>query len=259
MNRYRAVLAYDGTAYRGFQRLTDDRPSIQGAVEAALSRIAGNPIAVTAAGRTDAGVHATGQVIAFDMAWRHSEHELLRALNANLPMDIAAQRLESAAPDFHPRYAASSRAYEYRVYEAPVRVPVLDRLAWHSRAALDMARMNEAAALLVGAHDLASFGTPPLGERGTTRRRVIAAGWHEAAPLFGMRMLVFCIEADAFLYRMVRTIVGTLVEVGQGRLSIQDFDEAFRACDRTRIKFLAPAHGLTLVEVKYERETPAGV
>src|SRR5258708_38338532 len=116
--RYRAILAYDGKAYQGFQRLSDDQRSIQGAVEAALRQASGGQrVAILGAGRTDAGVHATGQVIAFDLAWKHEDDDLLRAVNALLPIDIALQSLERAQPGFHPRFDAYSRTYQYRVFE----------------------------------------------------------------------------------------------------------------------------------------------
>src|SRR5579872_919010 len=111
--RYRAIVAYEGFAYHGFQRLTEDLPTIQGTLEKAIAKISGQQVTVLGAGRTDAGVHATGQVIAFDLEWRHDEDDLIRAINATLPIDIAVQRLERTRPDFHPRYDARSRTYQY--------------------------------------------------------------------------------------------------------------------------------------------------
>jgi tRNA pseudouridine38-40 synthase len=258
--RYRAILAYDGTAYLGFQRLAGDQPTIQGTVEAAIASVSGQHVTVLGAGRTDAGVHATGQVIAFDLAWRHEDDDLLRAINATLPDDIAVQRLERAEPGFHPRHDATRRWYQYFVYEAQIRQPMMARMAWwvrppvHQR--LDLEAMNWAAAKLLGAHDFASFGTPPQGEK--TVRQVFRSEWEIEAPTQGTRLISYGIEANAFLYRMVRTIVGTLVEVGLNRMTIEAFIEAFQARDRSRISKLAPPHGLTLVEVKYGGETPAG-
>ncbi len=267
--RYRAILAYDGTAYRGFQRLAGDEPNIQSTVEAAIARVSEQQVTVIGAGRTDAGVHATGQVIAFDLAWRHEDDDLLRAINATLPDDIAVQKLDRAEPDFHPRYDASSRTYRYFVFEAQIRQPMMARMAWwvhppiHQR--LDVDKMNWAAAKLLGSHDFASFGTPPQGEK--TRRHVFRSEWEIEVPTQGTRLISYCIEANAFLYHMVRTIVGSLVEIGLGRMTIAEFIDAFQAKDRGRIGWLAPPHGLTLVEVKYERsdqqrdqsgEAPAG-
>jgi tRNA pseudouridine38-40 synthase len=267
--RYRAILAYDGTNYRGFQRLAGDEPNIQSMVEAAIARVSGQQVTVIGAGRTDTGVHATGQVIAFDLAWRHEEDDLLRAINATLPDDIAVQRLDRAEQSFHPRYDASSRTYQYFVYEAQIRQPMMARMSWwvhppiHQR--LDVDKMNWAAAKLLGSHDFASFGTPPQGE--STRRHVFRSEWEIEVPTQGTRLISYCIEANAFLYHMVRSIVGSLVEIGLGRMTITEFIDAFQAKDRGRIGWLAPPHGLTLVEVKYEQsdqqrdqsgEAPAG-
>jgi len=260
--RYRAILAYDGTAYQGFQRLAGNQPTIQGTVEAAIATVSGQPVTVIGAGRTDAGVHATGQIIAFDLLWKHDDDDLIRAINATLPDAIAVQRLERAAPDFHPRYDATSRTYQYFVYEAQIRQPMMARMAWwvhppiHQR--LDVDRMNWCAAKLLGVHDFASFGKPTQGD--STTRQVFRSEWQIEVPTQGTRLISYCIEANAFLYRMVRTVVATLVEVGLNRMSIEAFIAAFQAKDRGRIKVLAPPHGLTLVAVNYEQSgaTPAG-
>ncbi|MEP7285929.1 MAG: tRNA pseudouridine(38-40) synthase TruA [Chloroflexota bacterium] len=256
-------MAYDGANYHGFQKLGTSQPSIQGTLEAALAKVSdGQQVTVIGAGRTDSGVHATGQVIAFDMVWKHNDEDILRAVNAILPTDIALQRLERAAAGFHPRYDATSRTYQYFVYEAQIRQPMMARMSWwvrppiHTR--LDVDQMNWAAAKLLGTHDFASFGSPPYGEN--TKRQVYQSEWFIEVPTQGTRLLSYCIEANAFLYRMVRTIVGTLIKVGLHRLSIAEFIEIFQAKERGRFKVLAPPHGLTLTEVKYERsgETPAG-
>lgn len=253
--RYRAILAYDGTHYQGFQRLAGDAPTIQGMVEAALKQVSGQMVTVLGAGRTDTGVHATGQVIAFDVEWRHPDDDLIRALNATLPNEIALQRLERAEPEFHPRFDAVSRTYQYFVYEAQVRQPMMARMSWwvhpplHQR--LDVDNMNWAAAKLLGVHDFATFGSPPQGE--STVRRVFRSGWEIEVPTAGTRLISYQIEANAFLYHMVRSIVGALVEVGLNRLSIERFIEVFQAKERGKIGILAPPHGLTLIDVNYHR------
>jgi tRNA pseudouridine38-40 synthase len=247
--RYRALLAYDGSRYLGSQRLPTG--SIQGEVESALATICGQSVNIMIAGRTDTGVHATGQVIAFDIDWRHQAIDLLRAINALLPTDIAVQRIERAEPDFHPRFQATSRAYRYLVYESEVRHPALVKTAWWVRSPLEAVAMNEAAALLIGPHDFASFGTPPETGSRSTRREVFRSAWGDVKPLYEGRLLAFEIEANAFLYHMVRAIVGTLVEIGSGRMTVSNFLKAFQAKERAKIRHLAPAHGLTLVEVNY--------
>ena len=209
--RYRAQVEYDGTAYFGFQRQREEQPTIQGELEKAISRLSGQKVTVLGAGRTDSGVHAWGQVIAFDLEWRHDEDALLRAMNAHLPPDIAIQTVVVAAASFHPRYDARRRAYEYVIYNAPVRSAHRRQRAWQVSWPLDVERMNDAAAVLIGSHDFATFGQPPAGEN--TVRHVYRAEWQRQDT-----ELIFFIEANAFLYRMVRSLVGTLVEVGNGKI-----------------------------------------
>ncbi len=241
--RVRAVVAYDGTDYGGFQRQAN-APTVQAALEAALVQVTRETVTVLAAGRTDAGVHAAGQVIAFDTAWRHGLDDLQRAFNAVLPADISVRKLEEVAPDFHPRYAARSRHYRYTVYQRRVRSPLARRYSLHVAAPLDVVAMQRAAWFLVGEHDFATFGRPPQGE--ATVRRVLRAEWGGEPP-----WLTFDIEANAFLYRMVRSIVGTLLLVGRGGMSVEEFRLALASCDRDRAGPTAPPHGLCLMEVKY--------
>ena len=247
MTRYRAILAYDGTAYAGFQRQAAGTPTIQGALEAAIERVCRQTVNVLGAGRTDAGVHASGQVIAFDVDWRHAASDLLRALNANLPTDIALQSIALAEAGFHPRFSARSRTYVYRFYPRRVRQPLWDRQAWRVGYTLDIPAMQQAAALLVGEHDFATFGQPPQGDN--TVRCVLASTLTEEAHAAGR--YAYRVTANAFLQRMVRSIVGSLVEVGRGAMTIEGFDAAFRAADRGRAGPSAPPQGLTLVYVEY--------
>ncbi len=243
--RYRARLAYDGTRYYGFQRQANASPTIQAEVEEALRRISQQEVSVLAAGRTDAGVHATGQVVAFDLDWQHSELDLRNALNANLPEDIAALEVAATSPDFHPRYDAVSRTYVYEMYVAPVRDPLRRWRAWHLTVGLDAGAIQVAAACLLGEHDFSTFGSPPAGENPV--RSVYGAHWE--ARQTGEH--TFTITANAFLFRMVRSIVGTLVLVGQGRMTPAAFREVLAALDRRLAGAAAPAHGLTLVSVNY--------
>lgn len=243
--RFRAVLAYDGTRYHGFQRQANAQPTVQSAVEDALAAIVGGPVGLLGAGRTDAGVHATGQVIAFDLSWRHPAEALRNALNAHLPPDVAVWDVRQAAPGFHPRYDARRRRYDYRVLIAPVRDPLERLRAWHLTGPLDVAAMNAAAASLVGEHDFSTFGTPPQGDNAI--RQVIAAGW-EGDPATELR---FSIVANAYLTRMVRSIVGTLVQVGQGRMTPGEFQDILAARRRALSGAAAPPYGLYLVSVEY--------
>lgn len=244
VQRYRATVAYDGTDYCGFQRQVPAQPTIQGKLERALNRVAGVHVDVTGAGRTDSGVHARGQVISFELAWRHGEGVLRRAINANLPLDIAVVSVEKTGADFHPRHDARRRLYEYYVYNEPVRNPLHRLYSWHLRKPLNLEQMNEAARHLVGSHDFATFGRPPQGN--STVRQLFAAEWRRSG-----EMLIFRVEGNAFLYRMVRSIVGCLRAVGMGEWSVDDFVHAFRARDRGAARTTAPPHGLFLVSITY--------
>lgn len=246
--RVRARVAYDGTEFFGFQRQANAR-TVQGEIETALEKVIGRQTNVTGAGRTDAGVHATGQVISFETDWRHSLDALTKALNVTLPDDLAVRELTECGADFHPRFDAQSRTYEYTVIVSEVRQPLLRRSAWQLERKLDPALMNSAAAHLIGSHDFAAFGSAPSGrEEETTVRDVLRAEWRED----GRDALVFTIEANAFLFRMVRRLVLALVRVGQGQMSAGEFLEILESRDAQRIKGLAPACGLCLVDVKYQ-------
>jgi tRNA pseudouridine38-40 synthase len=260
MARYRAVVEYDGTGYAGFQRLTRRAgagpagpPSIQETLEAALAQVLGAPAQALGAGRTDAGAHARGQVAAWDAEWRHGPEALLRALNATLPEDIVLREVAEAAPGFHPRFDARSRTYEYALYVAPVRPALGRQYAWHRWDDLNAEALQAAAERLVGEHDFATFGQPMRGAPGSagdagkiTVRRVLRAEWHVQPPYW-----IFEIEANAFLQRMVRSLVGTLRAVGARELSVDGFAEVLAAADRRRSGPAAPAHGLCLTRVTY--------
>jgi len=220
---------------------------VQGELERAISAIAPTDVTIVAAGRTDSGVHARGQVISFELAWRHGDEALQRAINANLPPDVVILSLAETVADFHPRYGAGRRTYEYHLYNEPLRSPLRRRRSWHVPHPLDVERMNEASAHLVGAHDFATFGQPPQGE--STVRHLFRAGWRRQDSL-----IIFGIEGNAFLYRMVRSIVGSLKMVGDGSWSVQEFVDAFHAGDRSRAGPTAPPHGLYLVAVAYDEQ-----
>jgi tRNA pseudouridine38-40 synthase len=254
--RVRAIVSYDGTDYAGFQRQANAF-TVQEALEAVLSELTQETVTVLAAGRTDAGVHALGQVIAFDTPWKHSIDELQKGMNALLPADVAVRDLQAVSSGFHPRFDAQRRHYRYRVYDGRIRSPLVRRYSLHLPYALDVAAMNEAAGMLPGEQDFATFGQPPNGE--ITVRRVFRAVW-QREPCCGTpfepqrepaRFLCFDIEANAFLYRMVRSLVGTMLDVGQGRMSVDAFKDAFASCDRSRAGKTVAPEGLCLVGVAY--------
>lgn len=250
--RYRAVVAYDGTAYFGFQRQRD-QPTIQGVLEAALEAVTGQQTTVHAAGRTDTGVHASGQVIAFDIEWRHPDRALLAALNDALPAAVAVQALQQHE-GFHPRFDAVSRLYIYTLYQAPVRHPLWASRAWHVRRALNEAGLRAGAALLLGRQDFAALGHPPQGEN--TVRTVLRSEWEVGAE-GEAHLWRYTIEADAFLHHMVRRTVSALVEIGLGRWTVPRFAQALNAREVLRLP-LAPPGGLVLAQVKYSETGRAG-
>jgi len=244
VERYQATIAYDGTAFWGFQAQPAFR-TVEGEIRSALAALGWSGETLLCGGRTDTGVHAAGQVIAFDLDWKHPPAELQRALNALLPDDISCPALKTAAADFHPRYGALRRIYRYRLYCAEWPDPLRDRFALRAWPAPDMRRMAEAAAGLPGKRDFGAFGSAPR-EGSHTVRTVYRADWIRTDG-----GLDFWIEADAFLFRMARTIVGTLLEVGGGRRSLEGFRALLEAGARKDSAPPAPARGLCLMKIEY--------
>ena len=245
--RYRATLAYEGTAYQGYQRQRDGVPTIQASVERAVSKITGQAVHVLAAGRTDTGVHAVGQVIAFDADWIHGDETLLRAINANLPDDIALQDLHQQE-GFHPRFDALSRRYCYTAISSAQRQPLLHGQVWHLKFDLDDVALRAVSALLIGEHDFATFGNPPQGDN--TVREVFVSEWEIEPTPYG-KVYRFTIEATAFLHHMVRRIVGMQIDVASGRFDIEEFAQRFSSADLSLATTLAPPQGLVLEKVRY--------
>ena len=233
-------MAYDGTAYAGFQ-IQPNAPTVQGELERVLAVICGEPVRITGAGRTDAGVHASGQVIDLRTTSGLGPEELERGVNALLPEDIAISDVEPAGDFFHARFSATGRTYEYRIRNAAARDPLWTRREhWHPLE-LDVAAMRVAAAQLVGRHDFAAFAAGESGERTVKRAEWTSEG----------SVLRFEIESDAFLRGMVRGIVGTLLWVGRGKLTVDGFAEVLAGKDRSMAGPSAPAKGLCLVAVRY--------
>jgi tRNA pseudouridine38-40 synthase len=242
--RYKIILAYDGTQYSGSQRQATARTA-QSELEKALRQLGWQGKSVLLAGRTDSGVHASGQVAAFDLPWKHEPADLVRALNSNLPAEMAVSAARIVPDDFHPRFDASSRCYCYRLYCQPLRDPLRERFAWRLWSALDGAALDEAARLIPGTHDFAAFGTPPRAGNSSVRT-VMKAGWHNQADEW-----IFEVQADAFLYHMVRRLVFVQVAVGQGKFPAQIVADMLAGKSSSVPAGLAPANGLTLVEVTY--------
>ena len=247
----RLDLAYEGTRYHGFGLQPGGRLTIQEVVEEALARSLGEQVRVTAAGRTDAGVHASGQVVSFTTSGRLQPPELVRAANAHLPEDVIVEAAAEMPASFDARRSALRRHYRYLIWNHPRPNLWLRRWSWHQANRLDLPAMNAAAACLLGEHDFASFAggmsQEPAGR--TTIRTVERACWWQNGDLIG-----FEITANSFLRHMVRGIVGTLLQVGRGRLDSAQLSEIRAAADRRQGGPNAPPHGLTLVGVDYPEQ-----
>ncbi|MBN2256443.1 MAG: tRNA pseudouridine(38-40) synthase TruA [Anaerolineaceae bacterium] len=243
MARYKAILRYDGTHFAGFQRQAQTR-TVQSEFERALRKLGWQGVSILAAGRTDTGVHASGQVIAFDIDWPHPTQSLLKALNTELPEDMAVSAVDLTPADFHPRYMAVSRRYHYRVFCAAERNPLRERFAWRVWPEPQIQMLVEAAGMTKGVRDYTAFGAPTR-PGGHTIREVQYATWHEDED-----GLNFEITANAFLYHMVRRVTFIHVRIGQGLVSIDDYQQALE-CGKSLISGLAPPQGLALVEVIY--------
>jgi tRNA pseudouridine38-40 synthase len=262
------TLAYDGSAYQGWQR-QDHGASVQALVEAALARLEGAPVTVIGAGRTDAGVHALGQVARARLTVSQDTATIQRALNAILPPDVRVLRVDEAADGFHPRFDARSKTYQYWMWDAGVLPPSVRAWCWHVPRRLDVAAMDRSARALVGRHDFAAFQSTGGGAKTSTRTvlragvSAIACGLDAGDPVRARlapaegRFVVVEIEADGFLRHMVRAIVGTLVEIGDGRRAEAAMTALLAGKDRGATGATAPAHGLVLVRVAYESEHAA--
>ncbi|HET9673114.1 MAG TPA: tRNA pseudouridine(38-40) synthase TruA [Actinomycetota bacterium] len=244
----RLTLAYDGTGFRGWARQRDQRiRTIEGVLTERLEVILREPVKLSVAGRTDAGVHARGQVASFPTEATIPPDRLRRSLNAVLSPEVVVVEARDAPEGFDARFSATGREYAYRIDEHDVPDPFTARFVWHRPGRLAIGPMREAARTLVGEHDFASFCRNPGGGRSTARRlrRLSVARRGE--------VLEVRAEADAFLHQMVRSLVGTLVDVGAGRLEASRIPRILAARDRATAGRLAPARGLTLERVRYRR------
>ncbi len=262
MAHYQLTLAYDGTDFFGSQRQAKCR-TVQGELEDALCKLGWKGRSILMAGRTDTGVHATGQVASFDLDWSHSDDDLVRALNATLPADLAVHQARMVHAKFHPRFDALYRCYRYKLFCQPLRDPIRERFAWRTWPAISGEILADIAKLFLGTHDFSGFGSPTT-PRGSTVRTVMKAEWYQTK----QDEWHFEVQADAFLYRMVRRLVFVQVAVAQGKcrhgatatvsaesiarfLADQGSAEKRSETLVTIPAGLAPAHGLTLIEVAY--------
>ena len=251
---FKVVLSYDGTDLSGWQRQSNAR-SVQADLEDALAPVEGASVVVTGAGRTDAGVHALGQVASFTLTKPITAEELFRALNATLPVDVRMLSVEHAPDGFNARFAARSKLYRYRISNSRVLSPFERRYAWHVSRGLDLDAMKRGARALVGEHDFMALQAKG-GTVKTSVRTLTHSDWSEEPLPCGGRMLIYEVAGTGFLKYMVRNIVGTLVEVGDGRRSAVSVGEVLASGDRSEAGPTAPPVGLYLVRVDYDAAGP---
>lgn len=264
MPHFKLTLAYDGTAFVGWQRQASGT-SIQGLLEEALAEFDGRPVTVRGAGRTDAGVHALGQVASLTLARDTDAATVRRAVNARLPWSVRVLEAVEVAAGFHARFSATSKIYRYRIWNGAVVSPFEQPYVWHLPAPpLDVEAMAAAAALLEGRHDFSSFQSAGAATQ-TAERTVYCSrvtrgdeasaytGWHGPSQVAAGALVLYEVSGDGFLRHMVRSITGTLVEVGRGRRPAESMRQVMASRSRAGAGETAPASGLFLVGVSYER------
>lgn len=246
MPNFRLTLEYDGANFEGWQVQSGGRRTVQGELETAIARVSGKWVRVVGASRTDAGVHAQGQVASAVIATEWTPEALQRALNGTLPVDAAVVEAERAPEDFHARHSARGKLYQYRVWNSPTRSPLRAARVRSVACPLDLVAMSKAAEAFVGCHDFAALQGAGSEVESTVRTLTRLQIESEAAG-----EIVFWVEGRSFLRHMVRNLVGTLLEVGYGRRPIESMAELLAGGDRRRAGPTAPAQGLTLVRVLY--------
>jgi len=258
MRHFKLTIAYDGTDFHGWQ-MQGNKPTIQGEIVNVLQRLTQEKIFLHGAGRTDAGVHALGQVASFKTQSGLSSQEFQRALNALLPSAIRIVAAEEVGPDFHARWSAQRKTYRYRLYRGKVVPPPLWRYVLHYPFPLDEDAMRAAAARFVGTHDFTAFAASAASEdeerERSTEREIYSA---ELARTADNEELVFTVSGRSFLRYMVRKMVGTLLEVGRGRLQPEDIDRLYETKDRSRAGPTVPPQGLVMVEVQHQEAWRVG-
>lgn len=249
----RLIVEYEGSTLHGWQRQSNN-PTVQQHLEEALAQLLQHPTPVLGASRTDAGVHARGQVCCFRTERTIPTHGIRRAINAMLPDSIAIRDAAEVPEDFHPRFSATGKHYRYTILTARDRSPRWHGRAWHHSDKLDLSAMHEAAKVLTGEHDFAAFRASGCGAK-TTTRRVESIVFTPVDP----DILEIDIRGNAFLRQMIRIMVGTLTEVGTGTFTPAQVSEILASKDRTQAGITAPAGGLELIEVRYDGRRSAPV
>lgn len=246
MKRVMMRVAYDGTDYCGWQ-FQPGAPTVEGVLNQALSELLGETIVVTGASRTDSGVHALGNVAVFDTETRIPPEKISYALNQRLPEDIVVQESGEVAPDFHPRHCNSTKTYEYRILNREFPLPTERRDSYFTYRKLDVKIMQDAAKYVIGTHDFASFCSAHA-QTETTVRTVYDCTVKQTGDMICIR-----VTGAGFLYNMVRIIAGTLLEIGCGARKPEEMKDIIAACDRSAAGPTAPAHGLTMIGIEFEK------
>ncbi|MCC5906366.1 MAG: tRNA pseudouridine(38-40) synthase TruA [Balneolaceae bacterium] len=242
-NRHKFIFEYDGTHFSGWQRQPDER-TVQGVIEGAFSTLFQKEIKIAGQGRTDAGVHATGQAAHADLPVRFEEYRILHAMKGLLPNDVALLKAEKISPGFHARFDAVSRSYTYRLLERPS--PLNRHFTWIYHGTLREDLLNESADKITGTHDFINFCIPSGDEYQTTECTITESFWEKAG-----EVLVYRIKGNRFLRHMVRRIVGTMVRVSEGKLRLDQFEKLLSGPESVQKGHTAPARGLVLESVEY--------
>ena len=245
LKNFKITIEYDGTDYHGWQRQADDQ-TIQGEIEKALKTMTGNPVTLTGSGRTDAGVHAFGQVANFHCRTALDPGVFQKGLNSLLPKDIVITMCTQTSVKFHARYDVKSKSYHYRILNRNLSAAIFRQYAWHIRKKLDLDAMLDSLCYIIGTHDFKAFEGA-----GSLRANTIRSVMHADLEKMDDGYLVFKIEGNGFLRFMVRNIVGTLVDVGLGKITPNNFNKILLSKDRNLAGITAPAHGLFLMQVNY--------
>ena len=244
MVRLKMIVSYDGSAYCGWQRQRDPIPTVQSMLEKATGEIVNHPVTVLGSSRTDTGVHARGQVAQMNVDTHLDPRRLRMAINSRLPPDIVIHRIEEAEPDFDIRQARSKR-YRYVVWNQRDRSVFYRHYVYHFWHTVDLARMQEACGRFVGRHDFAAFQGAG-GDRDTTEREIFHCGIHQRGPI-----IIFAVEGSGFLYNMVRTMVGTVLEIGRNQGDPAEIDRILASKNRALAGPCAPASGLCLEWIRF--------
>lgn len=252
MRRIRLIVAYDGTGYCGWQ-IQDNAVTVEGELTKALCTWLQEEVEVIGASRTDSGVHALGNIAVFDTESRIPAEKFAIGINHYLPTDIRVQRSDEVEADYHPRYRKTEKTYEYTILNTKIAIPVYDRYAYHVYHALDVSMMRKAGELLIGEHDFSAFCS--AGSQVKSKVRMVYEVTVQEEPVPGCNggsRICIRVRGNGFLYNMVRIIAGTLLEVGQGRRTLQDVEEALASGERKKAGPTAPPQGLTLMEIREE-------